>query len=74
MGKEVTLTFERPLIKEINLHIFELFCVCDGRHCITSAWEVLIGLFKVVCWKICMMGMIGWRLDGGFELWCKSVL
>jgi hypothetical protein len=21
-----------------------------------------------------MMGMIGWGLDGGSELWCKSVL
>jgi hypothetical protein len=47
MGNYVTLTFERPLIKEINWHIFEPFCVCDGRPCIISAWEVPLGWFEL---------------------------
>ncbi len=66
MGKEVTLTFERPLIREFNQHIFEPFCVCDGRHCITSTWEVLMGVFKVVLLEDLHDGHdqmeAGWRL------------
>ncbi len=38
MENGVTLTFERPLIREPNWRFSESFCVCDGCLCITSAW------------------------------------
>jgi len=66
MGNEVTLTIEHPLIREINWHIFELFCVCDGCPCIKSAWEVLLSLFKVSLLKDlhdgCDWMEVEWRL------------
>jgi hypothetical protein len=68
MENGVTLTFERPLIREPNWRFFEPFCVCDGRLCITSAW--------VVPWLRIYDGCTEWTwsLDGGSELWLGIML
>jgi hypothetical protein len=68
MENGVTLTFECPLIREPNWRFFELFCVCDDRLCITSAW--------VVPWLRIYDGCTewAWSLDGGSELWLGIML
>jgi len=68
MGNYVTPTCERTLIREVNWHIIESFCVYDDCLCITYAWGIPLGLCEVFCWEICRMAAIEWRMDGGFEL------
>ncbi len=68
MGNQVTPTCERTLIREVNWHIIEPFCVYDGCLCITSAWGVPLGLCEVFRQEICKMAAIEWRMDGDSEL------